>query len=244
MCLIIADVKGKGVPVDNFRSAWSSNKDGAGLMHWRDNTVVVQKGIMTLPELLAAIEPLNGKEQFAVHFRFATHGGVSPELTHPFDVGLGSFLMHNGIVNCPKFWKGSDTSYLAEVMKATSTEEKHLFSHIDMLAGTEYDSKFCLFTPEHYKLGGHWYWEGDVAYSNLYSCGLKPVKKAKSERHSKQWFVLNPKDFDINAGLAKEIALEIEKEEGWIVDVDTQFDSSTDLEFLDAVFMRVEEVRG
>lgn len=253
MCLIIADVDTVGVPVEHFRLAWNSNKDGAGVMYWdSDGKLQVVKGIMTLDELLKVLEPLNGHCQFAVHFRFATHGGVSPELTHPFDIGQGSYLMHNGVVDCPKFWDGSDTSFLADGMKTRCKSEGDLLSYMKFLDETEYGSKFILFTPDHYQMAGRWHKENGVYYSNLYSCSLvreEPKKIGFSKSESKSLmlnFVLNPRDFEIGKELAKDIADELFNEEGWIVDVvdDNYTISSTDLAFIEAVETLVNEARA
>jgi hypothetical protein len=109
MCVIM--IAGKERPtVEMVERGWNHNKDGAGIA-WRERNdrgeveVVFQKGVMELPEIQELCK--NVPLPYVVHFRVASCGGVSPELTHPFivskDVRLelvgrtkGGVLFHNG----------------------------------------------------------------------------------------------------------------------------------------------------
>lgn len=105
MCVIIASPKGTKIPEDILREAATSNRDGAGIAWIKDGKVHWVKGLMNIDDTLKAYANIEGPH--AIHFRFATHGGTTPLLTHPFPVtdqvrldlkGSGfKLLMHNGV---------------------------------------------------------------------------------------------------------------------------------------------------
>lgn len=105
MCVIFVSEKTRPEADDMARAA-TANKDGIGitwvhpetkLVHWR-------KGLkLETAQNLVKVVPF----PFAVHFRLATIGGTSPQLTHPFPIEDGvslklkgkssvGVLMHNG----------------------------------------------------------------------------------------------------------------------------------------------------
>jgi len=99
MCVIFLG-KVKDILDLDLPSAWASNPHGAGILfHDRGGRVVCSKGLMTLEDTITAIESIDRNRKIAVHLRFATHGAINPSNTHPFPVGRGAFLMHNGILS-------------------------------------------------------------------------------------------------------------------------------------------------
>lgn len=122
MCVIAVKKKGVAMPSnDSIKLMWETNSDGAGFMYALNGKVFIEKGFMKLTDLTRAIINL---EKFALksgtsvndipvilHFRIATHGGTSAELTHPFpishdekhlkalDLTCDLGMAHNGIIN-------------------------------------------------------------------------------------------------------------------------------------------------
>jgi hypothetical protein len=99
MCLIIS--KPAAVNFSKFwlHNFWEKNQDGAGIMWHNGECVEVEK--ITLP---SAAEWVEFYEAFArgrdcvIHLRWRTHGAINEENTHPYYVGRGYWLMHNGIL--------------------------------------------------------------------------------------------------------------------------------------------------
>lgn len=91
MCIIAAKKAGLDMPMENrMWSMWECNPDGAGFMvRTPNNDIIIRKGFMEYEDLVAAIDKLdyyvNLKDcDVVLHFRYATHGGIQPSLTHPF----------------------------------------------------------------------------------------------------------------------------------------------------------------
>lgn len=86
-------------------NSFTSNPDGAGIAWRQDGILHFKKGLMTLAEVRRAINLIPDDSPVLAHFRFATAGGVSREMTHPFtpsDTLTGSgeaVFMQNGVVS-------------------------------------------------------------------------------------------------------------------------------------------------
>lgn len=104
MCLIIHKPAGVEIPGELIRSAWEDNPDGAGIMYMAANGPVIHK-IMPgdcadparyIETMLAGLPD----KELGVHFRWKTHGPITRENTHPFQLpGAGGYLMHNGVIS-------------------------------------------------------------------------------------------------------------------------------------------------
>jgi len=123
MCIIAVKKEGVDMPTNQIiKKMFSSNSDGAGFMvkRKRSNTISLHKGLMTLEEFSEALSNAKIKQSDIVvmHFRIATVGGKSQQLTHPFICDLNPdvinvletktsspCLVHNGTINS---LKGSD----------------------------------------------------------------------------------------------------------------------------------------
>lgn len=175
MCLIIASPYGTLASNEVITNAWSHNDDGWGLMVARDGkTVEVWRG-MSLKGLKAK---LSEAESFphAIHFRFGTHGNRRAiQNCHPFPVGSGMFLMHNGIINgIPIIHPTlSDTWHLAALMKASFATRKALRASLtDVGKEIGKGNKLVLLAPDgvidivNESAGA---WENGIWYSNEYS---------------------------------------------------------------------------
>ena len=100
MC-IIAICQDRKLTEKELKNCFENNPDGAGFSFVTDdNEVHIEKGFMTIKELIDAYEELCILPH-VVHFRIATSGDVSPELTHPYRVEIDSKLDIFGKMDCP-----------------------------------------------------------------------------------------------------------------------------------------------
>jgi len=189
MCLIIiADsARPSATEVD---AAHLSNSDGIGVAYQQpaDRLVTWEQGL-TVEGTQALIPTL--PLPFVVHFRFATHGGISRQLCHPFPVSrqvgitlqgqARELLFHNGVWNQHAQFERraklrgpvSDTRIMAYVLwREGQAEREGVAAQLATQAG-----KLALFTPEGITRYGTWS-EGDgeddtttgCYYSNLHHC--------------------------------------------------------------------------
>jgi hypothetical protein len=100
MCVIAVSL-GEKVSREVFERMWRSNNDGFGMMYRSRGGVGIVKGIMDEEEAWEAYARLPEGVAHVLHFRLATHGGVRPELTHPFVVSEESPLIEGGVVAEP-----------------------------------------------------------------------------------------------------------------------------------------------
>lgn len=99
MCLIIQ--KPKGVKFSRYwlRDFWTRNRDGAGIMWHTGEAVDVQK--ITSPsvkEWFEFYDEYAARRDCLIHLRWRTHGAIREDNTHPYLVGRGYYLMHNGVL--------------------------------------------------------------------------------------------------------------------------------------------------
>jgi hypothetical protein len=116
MCIAIYKPEGFELTEDSLINCWNANSDGAGFMYPEDGKINIIKGLMTYDEFRAAYDP-HSERQLALHFRIATHGGVTKENTHPFQVSDTLGMIHNGIiskVDCDIDKSMSDTWHFTE----------------------------------------------------------------------------------------------------------------------------------
>jgi len=109
MCLLVV-CNTRKMTEKEIEGAWRSNKDGAGFAFVDGNgNHCYLKGFMKLEDFKAAYEHMDTRPHI-VHFRQASSGGVSPEMTHPFEctpeselrlkyVGKNPVLFHNGVLS-------------------------------------------------------------------------------------------------------------------------------------------------
>lgn len=188
------------LPDTAITSMWNSNPDGAGFAYALNNKVHVEKGFMTLKalqnglaglekRLKAQVDMTLDEVSLLVHFRITTHGGTSPELTHPFPITRDTAYMlstdykadvviaHNGIISTvPVTPQNSDTTqYIRDIlvpMKNSNRrfmESKHM---LEIIEKTINSSRFTFLDKEgDFHFVGNW--QEDPAtpgcmYSNLY----------------------------------------------------------------------------
>lgn len=144
MCLILYSPSVGKIPQRWLTNSNSSNPHGIGVI-WRDENGLNLKKGMRYGELLFLMDKLERKNPdtpIAIHFRFATHGGKTAELTHPFviekenvDLDVVSsnknIMMHNGVVS---------NLALSEVMHYAGVPEERQKQLFSLMHSTGQDS--------------------------------------------------------------------------------------------------------
>lgn len=109
MCLLIqkpAAVRFHETWLEDF---WIHNRDGAGVM-WTDKSGAVRVEKILSPSVAEWIRFYRAhaeRRACLIHLRMRTHGAVSFENVHPYEVGGGVWLMHNGVL---RFGNAADPS--------------------------------------------------------------------------------------------------------------------------------------
>nr|DAH13537.1 MAG TPA: YafJ [Caudoviricetes sp.] len=101
MCIIIVANKNKKIPNEYIKLASELNRAGFGISASVNNRLFVYKSISTNSDDI--IKLYNSIRQIAtgdivLHFRLATHGGISDKLCHPFHVNKDLVMFHNGVM--------------------------------------------------------------------------------------------------------------------------------------------------
>jgi len=106
MCLIILKTPEGNITKDILKQAFINNPDGVGFAYTNYNNIVVEKRIYKKDEF--KIFYIHYKEfekkarqlnsNLLIHFRYATHGKISIDMCHPFEVYKGLIFAHNGII--------------------------------------------------------------------------------------------------------------------------------------------------
>lgn len=176
MCLIAYVKAGAAIPEEYFRAAAYDNEDGIGVMSADGvEKFLGRKMVKRAWRYTRRLQEAN--HEFAVHFRFATHGRVALANTHPFRTpDGGSYVMHNGILSnytpADKYGDMSDTRLMIEKVmdgvNVLSDEEywKSLEDHIG------FGNKLCVMDRDgNFRLVNEYAgdWIDHVWYSQTYS---------------------------------------------------------------------------
>ena len=163
MCIIAAKFRGLEMPMESrLRSMWECNPDGAGFMVRSNRGIEIFKGYMTFESLMTALDKVdkmvNLKDcDVVLHFRYGTHGGNIPELTHPFTVSKDFDTMkelynkvdiavaHNGVYPYMTDYGISDTMmYIKEKIEPLYDKNKKFYeTELNKL-----DGKLCFLTED------------------------------------------------------------------------------------------------
>ena len=192
MCIIVYKPANIDFPeLETLLDCWTSNPDGAGLMVATGDAVVIRKGFMTWRAFADGLEATRleygDAAAYALHFRIATHGEVSPECCHPFSLTNDLEVMrqpnqraavgvaHNGVILGRKTDKRtSDTmDYVAHLVyplsRAVGPDFIRSKDAADVLTDTCEGSRLCILAADGTaRLVGSWHVEDGVFYSNTH----------------------------------------------------------------------------
>lgn len=106
MCLIILKTPEGNITKDILKQAFINKSDGVGFAYTNYNNIVVEKRVykknefetfyIHYKEIEKKTKQLN--TNLLIHFRYATHGKISVDMCHPFEVYKGLVFAHNGII--------------------------------------------------------------------------------------------------------------------------------------------------
>jgi len=129
MCLIFLKPKGAKnyLTKERFDNAITNNPHAVGVVYRTDDgKIEIQRFVKPSTNKDAIYDIIKDKEEFAIHFRYATHGILNLTNTHPFIVTKGLCMMHNGVMSefgdLNKDW--SDTKNFVEYFLKPYIEEE------------------------------------------------------------------------------------------------------------------------
>lgn len=174
---------------------WEKNPDGAGFMYTVKKRVYIEKGFMNLKELLNALAGLEKRIKkldenltdisVVMHFRITTHGGTSPQNTHPFPITPDQTLLtsleissnvafaHNGIIDSVSAYGAlSDTQvYSQDILSPLYAYDKKFYknTHMQELMENTINGSRLVFLDRDGDLTyvGKWHELDGIKYSNL-----------------------------------------------------------------------------
>jgi len=170
MCVAIYKPENVQMPsLDTLKKCWEANPDGAGFALFTGGdkyAIEIHKGYMTWKQFKAAFEKYRLADftgDLLLHFRIATHGGISPGNTHPFsltkDVKLlkhtnvltNYALIHNGILPIKPEGDISDTMEFCRRLAPLYQNIPSAFNLIEGMAG---NNKIAVMTRDKVHLFG------------------------------------------------------------------------------------------
>lgn len=140
MCLIFLKPKDAKnyLTYDRFCNALENNPDSIGIVYKGEKGLVVKKYVgKTLKDkckVKKIYDKINSKDEFAIHFRYATHGKVDEKNCHPYYMGRGIWVMHNGIISGYGDTNKSDTKdFIDKFLKPYTEGEDGFMNDVDFI---------------------------------------------------------------------------------------------------------------
>lgn len=99
MCLIIHQPRGVTLSRAVLNSAAERNPHGFGIM-WADRGLLHVRRTLSAVDAIALYREHGAGRECVLHWRMATHGRLDLDNSHPFELGRGVAVMHNGILDC------------------------------------------------------------------------------------------------------------------------------------------------
>jgi hypothetical protein len=175
MCLIAYVPAGLQMPDDYIDAAHRGNNDGIGIMS--EDGVRKFLGRKALKRAKRYLKELHEDEiEYAIHFRYATHGAVTNHNCHPHELPNGNgWLMHNGVLSAytaKSTALDSDTVLFSrEHTHADASNENHLkyWGEVSREIGS---NKLCIMLPNNEFIlvnGSYGVWRDKIWYSQTYS---------------------------------------------------------------------------
>jgi hypothetical protein len=152
MCLIAYVPSGKSLPLENIRAAHYANDDGIGIMS-REGIFkyLGKKALRKAIKQIAKLE--DAKIEYAVHFRYKTHGDVILQNCHPFKTPNGAaYVMHNGVLGkyAGKATKEmSDTAVFVSEHLAEVPDDNNMDYWSAVANHIGWNNKLCIMTHDY-----------------------------------------------------------------------------------------------
>lgn len=170
MCVILHRPEGVEVDWEDLVACYEANPDGCGLMWFDGPNVRHSRGLWTDDEFLDRVYDL-GEREYVLHLRWGTHGSVCYANCHPFPIGGGGYVVHNGILSIKRDRPGrSDTWHFARNMRrlgyASKLEDERIVRGIERAHGAFNKLAFALPGGRVIKTG-RWQEYAGCQWSNL-----------------------------------------------------------------------------
>lgn len=178
------------IPETYHNSLWSHNSDGMGVWNFDSKELFKTLDKKEAFDYLT----LNKDKRLMVHYRFGTSGDKSMSLVHPFDVGNGLILAHNGVLST---FRGkldkSDTYQLAEMFKGVEASVEDMTLYLEKF---ERGSRFLIvdtntndvYMPKCAEWHCHKMDDGkEIKFSNTYAIGHHILWKGKYNNSYSDW---------------------------------------------------------
>ena len=173
MCVIIYVPKESSISIDEVKSAWRTNPDGAGYSIQKDGKVFFKRGFMSLNQYIDEIKPLIGVYNLLLHFRISTSKAVNRMQTHPYKKGNVSItegsttrpvICMNGIISGQKEYKNcNDTmSYIIDHQEAFANINQDILNIIQEATG----AKWAVMLPDKTLVSSEFVHDDGKYYSN------------------------------------------------------------------------------
>jgi hypothetical protein len=170
MCLIfVRNSQKEEMNYDAMAQAFKDNPDGVGVMWWEPD--FGWKELRSVSAKYEEVEKMlkkldSRKLLWAVHYRWATAGSVSKRNCHPFPIGGGAYMMHNGILPyTPGKKDRSDTWAFAQMIRAIGVEKFDVVE--SMLKEATRGSRMLYALPDgSLRYSGDWVHKPEGYYSN------------------------------------------------------------------------------
>lgn len=173
MCVIIYVPKESSISIDEVKSAWKTNPDGAGYSIQKDGKVFFKRGFMSLNQYIDEIKPLIGVYNLLLHFRISTSKAVNKMQTHPYKKGNVSItegsttrpvICMNGIISGQKEYKNcNDTmSYIIDHQEAFANINQDILNIIQEATG----AKWAVMLPDKTLVSSEFVHDDGKYYSN------------------------------------------------------------------------------
>jgi hypothetical protein len=157
MCLIVRGRVSDLLNLDLAR-AQSCNSDGWGIHTSRKVRYSFDIKDYAIEDTLCRISQ---NAVATIHFRFATHGTVDRDNCHPFDLGGGDWLMHNGVLSGDHFDHEvmSDTHMLARALRDCGRIGRDTLLRTISESDSYYGNRFCVLSGTEWQHYGTWHFD-------------------------------------------------------------------------------------
>jgi hypothetical protein len=179
MCLIFVRTK-HSEPLNYIalEQAYKDNPDGVGIMWWDNGWKECRSIEATYAEVEQFLDKIEGRKvPWAIHFRWATAGKVNKRNCHPFPIGPGAYLMHNGVLPyTPTRKERSDTWQFAQWVKTIGVEKFYEFEELYKEA-TKGSRMLYALPNGALRYSGDWTHKPEGYYSNSRCLYVAPARK-------------------------------------------------------------------
>lgn len=168
MCLIFVRNSFKEpLNYEALQQAYKDNPDGVGVLWWNEGWKDYRSIECKYADLEKFLDKLDScRYTWAVHFRWATAGKVNKRNCHPFSVGNGGYLMHNGVLPyTPTRKERSDTWQFAQWVSRIGINNFDYFE--DLFKEATRGSRMLYALPDgSLRYSGDWVHKPEGYYSN------------------------------------------------------------------------------